>query len=324
MILCIAPSPAIDRTARVERFAEGVVLRPAELVVLPGGKAITTARAARALGAIVATTGYAGGHAGRWIVEALAAEGLNPSFVETAAESRTTYVLLDARGKSLLVYEAAPPVTEAEAAELHQLLEAELLPAAEFVVIAGSFPPDSPTDAGSQLVELVHRAGRRCLVDTSGRSILAVAAAGPDVLKISLEEALSAGLATSSDPAPAQAATERLSSLGVGLAVVTDGSRGASAFDGSSHWRIQVPAVAATSAVGSGDAFNGGLAVALADGRPPADALAHGAAAGTANAQSLGGGRFSIEAFETVLGAVQVERVRSRRMGGRAHPQGHV
>ena len=324
MILCIAPSPAIDRTARVERFAEGVVLRPTELVVLPGGKAITTARAAQALGAIVATTGYAGGHAGRWIVEALAAEGLNPSFVETSAESRTTYVLVDARGKSLLVYEPAPPVTEAEAAELGRLLETELFPAAEFVVIAGSFPPDGPPGAASQLVEWAHQSGRRCLVDTSGRSMLAVAAAGPDVLKISLEEAIGAGLASSSDPAPAQAATERLSSLGVGLAVVTDGSRGADAFDGSSHWRIQVPAVAATSAVGSGDAFNGGLAVALADGRPLAEALAHGAAAGTANAQSLGGGRFSVATFETVLAAVQVEQVRARRPGGRNQPQGHV
>ncbi len=324
MILCVAPSPAIDRTARVERFAEGVVLRPTDLVVLPGGKAITTARAARALGAIVATTGYAGGHAGRWIIEALAAEGLNPSFVETAAESRTTYVLLDARGRSLLVYEPAASVSDTEAAELGRLLETELLPAAEFVVIAGSFPPDGSPEAPAELVDLVHRAGRRCLVDTSGRSMLVVAAAGPDVLKISLEEAVAAGLAGPSDPAPALAAAERLASLGAKLAVVTDGSRGAAAFDGSSHWRIQVPAVAATSAVGSGDAFNGGLAVALADGRPVAEALAHGAAAGTANAQSMGGGRFSLATFETALAAVQVERVGARRPGARIQPQGHV
>jgi 1-phosphofructokinase family hexose kinase len=324
VILSIAPSPAVDRTARVDRFTEGVVLRPTELVVLPGGKAITAARVARTLGAIVVTTGYAGGHTGRWIVEALAGEGLSPRFVESSAEARTTYVLLDGRSRSLLVYEPAPPVTDAEVAQLHELLRTELLPATDFVVIAGSFPAGSGPGAAAALVELVHAAGRECLVDTSGPALLAVAPVRPDVVKISLEEARGVGLVAPDDPAPAQTATERLSDLGVGLAVVTDGPRGAIAFDGSDHWRITVPTVAATSTVGSGNAFSAGLAVALAAGRPIPDALACGAASGTANAQSIGGGRFPLATFEAVLGAVRVERIRRGRTGSRARPQGHM
>jgi tagatose 6-phosphate kinase len=313
MILCVAPSPAVDRTARVERFAEGVVMRPSELVVLPGGKAITAARVARLLGAIVATTGYAGGLAGRWIVAALAGEGLSPRFIETVAEARTTYVLLDSRGRSLLVYEPAPPVSDGEVAQLHELLRSELLPSTDFVVIAGSFPTGSGPDAPAKLVELVHEAGRQCLVDTSGAALLAVVATRPDVIKISLEEALAAGLATATDRAAAEVATERLCDQGVRIAIVTDGPRGAIAFDGNDHWRIGVPAVVATSTVGSGDAFNAGLAVALADGRPLADALACGASAGTANAQSIGGGRFPLATFEAALAAVVVERIRRGR-----------
>ncbi len=324
MILCIAPSPAVDRTARVDRFSEGIVLRPTELVVLPGGKAITAARVARTLGAIVATTGYAGGHAGRWIVEALAAEGLSPRFVETAGEARTTYVLLDDRGHSLLVYEPAPPVSELETSQLHELLRTELLPSSDYAVIAGSFPTGSDPAAPAVLVELVHAAGRACLVDTSGSALLAVAGARPEVVKISLEEAVSAGLVRPGDPARAVPAAERLHELGVGLAVVTDGPRGATAFDGTDHWRIAVPAVTTKSTVGSGDAFSAGLAVALAAGRPLAEALAWGAASGTANAQSLGGGRFSPATFATVLDAVGVERARRTRAGNRAHPQGQM
>ena len=324
MMLCIAPSPAIDRTARVDRFVDGAVLRPRELVVLPGGKAITAARVARSLGAIVATTGFAGGHAGRWIVDALAAEGLNPRFVETAAEARTTYVLLDGRGHSYLLYEPAVPVTVAESNQLHELLRSELLPAADFVILAGSFPAGSPADAPAALVRLLHDAGRACLVDTSGPALLAVAAAKPAAIKISLEEAVAVGLATAADPGAARAATERLVELGAGLAVVTDGPRGALAFDGTDHWQVSVPAVTGASPVGSGDAFSAGLAVGLADGRSVADALATGAAAGTANARSLGGGRFEPGAFEAVLSEVRVEQIRRGRAGPTSRPQGHV
>ncbi len=310
MILCIAPSPAIDRTARVEHFAEGTVLRPLELIVLPGGKAITAARVAHALGAIVATTGYAGGHGGRWIVEALAGEGLNPRFVETALEARTTSVLLDRRGRSLLLYEPTSPVSPAEVEALEVLLQSELLPAADFVVLAGSFPTGSGPDAPGVLVRLARSAGRPCLVDTSGPALLSAAAAQPDVIKISLEEALGAELASRSDGRPAEVAAVRLVEIGAGLAVVTDGPRGAVACAASGLWRISVPPVAASSAVGSGDAFSAGLAVALAEGRAVEEALAAGAAAGTANALSIGGGRLAIATYQEVLGKVTVERIR--------------
>jgi hypothetical protein len=37
VLLCITPSPAIDRTAHVERIVPDEVLRPVELVALAGG-----------------------------------------------------------------------------------------------------------------------------------------------------------------------------------------------------------------------------------------------------------------------------------------------
>ena len=104
-LLCITPSPAIDRTAHVGRIVHGEILRPIELVALPGGKGVNAARAAARLGGRVMTTGIAGGHAGRWIVESLAAEGLDPHWAPAEAESRTTYVTVDHAGTSVIVYE---------------------------------------------------------------------------------------------------------------------------------------------------------------------------------------------------------------------------
>ena len=76
------------------------------------------------------TTGIAGGHAGRWIVEALAAEGLDPHWAPAAAESRTTYVTVDARRRRRSSSTSGPrrPRDEEFAAFL-RLLEDELLPA---------------------------------------------------------------------------------------------------------------------------------------------------------------------------------------------------
>jgi tagatose 6-phosphate kinase len=113
-ILCVTPSPAIDRTARVPALVLGEPLRPTEVVALAGGKGVNAARAARRMGARVITTGIAGGHAGRWLIDELVGEGLEPRFAQAAAETRTTYVTVDARGRSLLVYEPAVHVSREE------------------------------------------------------------------------------------------------------------------------------------------------------------------------------------------------------------------
>ena len=308
MILCVTPSPAIDRMASVDRFTLDQVLRPTNLSVLPGGKGVNVARVANALGAHVVTTGFAGGHAGQWLIEALSAEGLNPRFVESAHEMRTTYVLIEESEHSLLVYEAAAPVSDAEVVQLMDLLRDELLPAADFVVIAGSFPPPRQPGFPAALVSLCRQAGRPCLVDTTGTDLVAALGVGPDTVKISLEEGRQSGIVPAEGLATALAAAAELCRRGAARAVVTDGPRGAAASDVTGAWDVVVPRVHAVSAVGSGDAFSAGLAVGLASGRRFAEALAMGAAAGTANAQSLGAGRFSLADYAAALAAVSVTR----------------
>ncbi len=66
--------------------------------------------------------------------------------------------------------------------------------------------------------------------------------------------------------------------------------------------RVQV-----VSSVGSGDAFLGGLAIALDDGKDLPDALCDAVAAGTANALSAGGGQFALEEFEQIRKQVQIQ-----------------
>ncbi|MGZ4200890.1 MAG: PfkB family carbohydrate kinase, partial [Thermoleophilaceae bacterium] len=76
MILCVAGNPSIDRLFEVERIELGATHRPKHFVRVPGGKGLNVARAAAVLGEPVLVTGLLGGHAGHWLDEALAEEGV--------------------------------------------------------------------------------------------------------------------------------------------------------------------------------------------------------------------------------------------------------
>lgn len=281
-LLCITPSPAIDRTAHVERIELDEVLRPREMFVLPGGKGVNAARAAVALGGRAITTGIAGGHAGRWIVETLSAEGLEPHWSFARAESRTAYVTVDESGASVLVYERATPATADEFAAFLRLLEERLLPACARAVVAGSIPSGLPPSDHGAIVEAARRAGVPLLVDATGPGLLAALEAGPDIVKIGRIEAVESGVV--GEDATAVEAAVGLVERGARLAVVTDGAREVAAADSSTVWRLSVPRVAALNPVGSGDSFDAALSLALMDGADIPTALARGVAAGSANA----------------------------------------
>ena len=281
-LLCITPAPAIDRTAHVERLAHGEVLRPTEMFVLPGGKGVNAARAAVALGGRAVTTGIAGGHAGRWIVEALSAEGLEPHWAFAKAESRTAYVTVDEAGQSMLVYERSTPATPDEYDAFIRLLEERLLPACARAVVAGSIPSGLPARRHGEIVEAARHAGVPLLVDASGPGLVAALEAEPDIVKIGRVEAVESGVA--GDDASALDAAVALVERGATLAVVTDGADEVAAADASATWRLSVPTVEVVNPVGSGDSFNAALSLALMDGADLPTALARGVAAGSANA----------------------------------------
>jgi 1-phosphofructokinase family hexose kinase len=287
-LLCLTPAPAIDRTAHVTRLAHHEVLRPLELVVLPGGKGVNAARAAVRLGGRVITSGIAGGHAGRWIVEALAAEGLTPAWATAAAESRTTYVTVDDAGDAVIVYERPGPATAAEFDAFLRLLAEELMPRSGRAVVAGSIPAGIGAHGYAAIVEVARGAGCPLLVDASGPGLLAALQAAPDIVKIGCIEAVEAGLVAAG--ASAADAAVALVGHGATLAVVTDGAREVAAADAVQLWLANVPQVEVVSAVGSGDSFNAAFSLALMAGASIETALAHGVAAGSANALALGAG----------------------------------
>jgi len=91
------------------------------------------------------------------------------------------------------------------------------------------------------------------------------------------------------DQASRIAACRRLIAAGQAEAVaLTLGADGALLVTGDGAWRAAAPPIEAVSAVGAGDSFLGGMAWALASGRPLDEAFKYGMAAGSAAVLSPG------------------------------------
>lgn len=276
-LVTVTFNPAVDRTITVEGPLEGTV-RALDEAAVPGGKGINVARVARTLGAQVSTVGIVGGHAGRWMIEGLADEGLDPHFVQTSGETRTTTAVYGSAVDELTLVERGPARTRADLLELLGLLE-PLLDTADVVVASGSCPR-GVDDAYAELVAACHRASCPVVVDTSREFLRHAMSQRPTVVKVTADEArtlLDREVATEDRPAA-------LVSAGCELGVVTLGADGAMASDGDERWRVGSPSVADPRPVGSGDAFAAGFVLAWLNGAGVEDALRSGAAAGAANA----------------------------------------
>jgi 1-phosphofructokinase family hexose kinase len=292
VILCVAANPSIDKLLEVDRVVAGEIHRPGTLVQVPGGKGLNVARSAHALGAIVRATGILGGHAGRWLVEALEAEGVPGTFAWVDAETRTSFSIADRETGGLTeFYERGDDVGADGWDRLEEVVRGAL-PGMSWMTMSGNLPPGAPDDGYARLIGLARSAGVRSALDARERALVEGIDAGPEIVKLNAEEAgwlLGSPIASLEQ---ARAAAEALRTrLGSGAGIVTCGAEGALVAGpdgGTLHGRLYVKG---PYPVGSGDAFLGGLVTALDRGDAWRDAVALALGAATANAEMPGAGR---------------------------------
>lgn len=307
MFLCVNANAAIDKTVVVPSFQLDQIHRPEQVVLLPGGKGINLARGLQTLGETARVTGWAGGFAGQFIAASLEKEGIQAEFAWCDFESRTCLSILDPERKTLTeLYENGAPVPAPKVAELLELFRRRL-PGAEFATISGRLSPGAPPDFYAVLLRAAAEAGVPAALDCSGESLrLGLEEGHPSLIKPNLAEfqALtgqkSTGLAELAGAA--QAAAARWNTL----VVLSMGAAGALAARAGETWHARPPQVPVVSAVGSGDALLAGVVQALARGAALPEALRRGVAAGTANALTVGAGKFTRADYERVLAGVEV------------------
>jgi fructose-1-phosphate kinase PfkB-like protein len=243
-------------------------------VQVAGGKGLNVARAAARLGGDVRAAALLGGHAGRWIADELAAEGVDLYAAWTEAETRSSLSVAGADEGLTEFYEHGFPVTASEWAAFAALV-AGLAAEAAWMTLSGSLPPGAPGDGYVGLVPLT-----RTALDSRAAGV----DARPAVVKLNEAEA---GVGGDGAVAAARALHERSG----GTAIVTRGREGAVLVtpDGTAMaGRLDADGAYP---VGSGDAFLAGLVVALDAGAEWPGALRAALGAGAANAAIPGAGR---------------------------------
>jgi 1-phosphofructokinase family hexose kinase len=294
VIVCLAANPSVDRLFEVERLVKGDIHRPSSFVQLAGGKGLNVARAAAALGAEVCAVAILRGHSGRWLQEALSAEGVDGEFVWTHGENRSSLSVADRESAGLTeFYEHGEVAPSAAWVELTDVTIRRTRPGG-WLTISGSMPRGAPDDGYRDLVEEARAGGVRVALDAQGARLASALRAGPDVVKVNVVEAGELlGIPTARrDDTLAAASKIRALAGGDGHAgIVTRGAEGVmlaapdgSLYEGVLYVRGRYP-------VGSGDAFLAGLVVALDRGDGWEDALLLALGAGAANAEMPGAAR---------------------------------
>lgn len=289
-MLTVTPNAALDKTYLLDRFVLDRVHRPKETRVLAGGKGVNVARVLRTLGGKATATGFLGGNIGREIREKLAAEGIPEAFVEVAGESRLCLAVIDTTARTQTeINETGPEITAASRERFRARFET-LLADAAWVAFCGSLPPGVPPDFYRDLILLAREHGVKSALDTSGDALRIGLEAAPDIVKpnaVEVSTLLGREIETVGEAATAG---RELLAMGVKMAAITLGRCGAVAVTAAGAWFAEPPQVEFHSAVGSGDAFLAGLLHTIEEGRPAADALRQGTAAGAANAATYGAG----------------------------------
>jgi len=237
-------------------------------------------------------------------------------------ETRTCISVLDRSSGALTeIYERGAQAGRDEWEALEAIVRAELERGdIGALALSGSLPPGAPSDGYGRIVRIARDGSRHVPVfaDTYGSALAAVLTERPDVVKVNAAEAGDAtGLAVSDVQSAAEAAAA-LRTAGAAAAIVTIGREGAVVASAGEHRHLVPPDIRGAYPVGSGDAFFGGLVVALDRGQSVIEAARLGLAAGIANAQIPGAGELDPADIDRILKGISLGSVSDRGRPARA------
>jgi ribokinase len=282
----------MDISVTVPRLPEpGATVLGSAACFTPGGKGANQAVAAARLGAGVRMAGCVGDDDfGRQLLAALRAEDVDASHVRTVIGVPTGLAMIsvDPAGENLIT--VAPGAN-------HEVGAGEVTAAAsspgDVLVICAEIPVPA-IKAALARARGVSGSGARCVLNLAPApaEAAAIVADGVDWLVVNETEAAAVLGRKVEGLTDAGQAAAGLLAAGARHAVVTAGAHGAAlapstAADGA-PLTIEAFRVEAVDTVGAGDTFVGALAVALAAGVPPGEAVRAAAAAGATAATRPG------------------------------------
>ena len=309
MILTVTLNAAIDKRYVVEGFRTGEVNRVKECTYVPGGKGLNVSKPASIYGAEVVATGFAGGHAGAYIEDALKPFGIRSAFYHVDAESRSCINIWDEVNQVQTEFlEPGFTLTEEDfagfAAKFRQLVQE-----AKVVAMSGSVPKGLDGTAYQRLVKIVKDAGIPVILDTSGKLLEMGIEAIPTMIKPNIDEIRMLTGKRCDDISEIIEAARAIHERGVKIVAVSLGADGSLAVGDDGIFRARVPKIDAVNTVGCGDSMIAGFALGLSKGLPLEATLRLASAISAAAAMREETGFFVMEDMEKLLPQIEITRL---------------
>ena len=187
-IITMTLNPALDIWATTAVLEPERKLHCTDAELTPGGGGINVSRAIRRLGGESLAIFPAGGSAGAILCDLLLAEGVPIRSVPIVATTRQSFAIrIAASGEYYRFVLQGPTITAGDLGACRRELELAVHEPS-IVVLSGSMPDGIGSDELAELITLVRGLGGTPVIDTSGPTLAAAAAAGCLILKPSLNE----------------------------------------------------------------------------------------------------------------------------------------
>lgn len=287
-IITLTPNPALDYAVEADFVTPNRKIRCRKPQMHPGGGGVNVARSCARLGAHTLAIFTAGGVYGDALIKSLASENVPMRMIPIAGETRLAFHVNNHGEKN--EYRFNLPGAEMSSGEIQRFFNAvrEEAEPGDFVVASGSLPPGAPDDFWAEAGHLAKKQGARFVLD-SVSGIEAALDEGVYMLRQNEYEYTALSGRELSWPDEIETFARKMVSDGrVQNMVVSHGGDGSMMANADGVFTAPSFKIRATSAVGAGDSFVGGLLTSLSRGDDPTQALRHGMAAAGATRMSEG------------------------------------
>ena len=305
MILTVTLNAAIDKRYVVEEFKVGEVNRVKECAYVPGGKGLNVSKPAAVAGAEVVATGFVG----NYIEASLKDYHVKSAFYHLESESRSCINIWDE--KNCVQTEFLEPGFTVTESEFQGFLEEfkELVKQADMVAMSGSVPKGLDGTAYQKLVKVVKDAGKKVILDTSGKLLEMGIEACPTMIKPNIDEIRMLTGKECNEIGEIVEAAKEIHARGVEVVAVSLGADGSLAVSDEGVFRAIVPRIDAVNTVGCGDSMIAGFALGFAEGLGIEETLRKASAISAAAALREETGYFVMEDMQRLYPQIKIEKM---------------
>lgn len=280
-VAVLAPSPILTITVEATATADEVHLHA-------GGQGFWIARMIAALGPRARLAGAFGGETGNVLSSLIEQQGISLGAVQVAG-SNGAYVQDRRSGeRTTIAAMEPPPLSRHELDDLYDMALLHGIDAGVCVLGGPDGSPCVPAEIYERLAADLAGRGVSTVADLAGEPLAAALRGGLRLLKVSHDELRQGGRLADDTPPAIVDAIEELVGAGARDVVVSRADRPAIALLGGELVEVVPPVFEEVDHRGAGDSMTAGLAVGLASGWDPQDAVRLGAAAGALNVTRRG------------------------------------